>query len=123
VRRRARAGAAGEVATDRYAGATDDPNNQEDEMIFAVTRSSGTAWARSRSLREQEGWTEHAALMDALAEDGFVLLAGPLRGRDVHRALIVVEADSEADVHARLAADPWTSMDVLTTTRSSRGRF
>ena len=84
-------------------------------MIFAVTRRSGTAWLSSRPLREQPGWPEHAAFMDALADDGFVLLAGPLGGGEFHRAMIVVEADSEEQVQSRLEEDPWTMMDVLTT--------
>jgi uncharacterized protein YciI len=77
-------------------------------MIFAVTRRSGSAWDDGRGLREQDGWDEHAAFMDALAAEGFVLLAGPLAGARFHRALMVVRADSEDRVHARLAADPWT---------------
>jgi uncharacterized protein YciI len=84
-------------------------------MIFAVIRSCGPAWARSRPLREQDGWAAHADFMDALADEGFVLAAGPLGGRDFHRALLIVSADSEDEVHARLAADPWTSNPVLTT--------
>jgi hypothetical protein len=30
-------------------------------------------------MREQEGWDEHARFMDALVDDGFVLLGGSLR--------------------------------------------
>jgi uncharacterized protein YciI len=33
-----------------------------------------------------------------------------------HRALLVVDTDTEETVHERLAADPWTTMHVLTTT-------
>jgi hypothetical protein len=36
----------------------------------------------SRPMRQQEQWAEHApqhaAFMDALADDGFVILGGPL---------------------------------------------
>jgi hypothetical protein len=32
----------------------------------------------SRPLREQQRWDEHAAFMDGLADDGFVLWAGGL---------------------------------------------
>jgi uncharacterized protein YciI len=84
-------------------------------MIFAVTRGSGLAWASSRPLREQDGWTEHAAFMDALADEGFALLGGPLGGGEGHRALLIVDADSEDEVHARLADDPWTTTPVLKT--------
>ena len=54
--------------------------------------------------------------MDALAEEGFVVLAGPIRGADgVHRALLIVDAPDEEQLHARLAEDPWTPMEVLVT--------
>jgi uncharacterized protein YciI len=54
--------------------------------------------------------------MDALAEEGFVLLAGPLSdASEFHRALLIVEAGSEEEVAARLAEDPWTPMEVLST--------
>ena len=35
-------------------------------------------WDHSRARREQAGWSEHAAFMDALAEEGFVVLGGPI---------------------------------------------
>jgi len=57
-------------------------------------------------MREQEGWDEHARFMDALVEEGFILLGGPLDdGRDV---LHIVRASSEDAVHERLAEDNWT---------------
>jgi uncharacterized protein YciI len=66
-------------------------------------------------LREQDGWPEHAAFMDALADDGFALCGGPLGDGDFQRALVIVDAGSEDEVHARLADDPWTTTPVLTT--------
>ena len=69
-------------------------------------------------MREQEGWDEHAAFMDALVEDGFIVLGGPLEDdRDV---LHVVEADSKEAVHERLAADNWTQNRMLTTVSVER---
>ena len=65
-------------------------------------------------MREQEAWKEHAAFMNALVDDGFVLLGGPLEGdRDV---LLIVTAGSEAAVRDRLAEDPWQRAGMLTTT-------
>ena len=64
-------------------------------------------------MREQDGWDEHARFMDALVDDGFSLLGGPLEGdRDV---LHIVEAASKEAVHARLAADNWTQDGKLET--------
>jgi hypothetical protein len=72
---------------------------------FAVFRERGIAWDPRLGMREQEGWDEHAAFMDALLADGFVRLGGPLGER---RVLLVVDADSPAAIEARLAGDPWS---------------
>jgi uncharacterized protein len=62
-------------------------------------------------MTEQQGWAEHAAFMNALAGDGFVILGGPLGdGRSI---LLIVNAESEEAIRARLAADPWTPMQLL----------
>ncbi len=70
----------------------------------------GGPWDWSRGLREQEGWDEHAAFMDALVEDGFVVLGGPLDEKEV---LLVVDADDEESVRARFAVDPWVENGML----------
>ena len=44
--------------------------------------------------------------MDGLVRDGFVVLGGPLA--DEERVVLVVDADSEEDVRATLARDPWS---------------
>ena len=85
---------------------------------YAVERSKGPAWDHSRARREQEGWDEHAAFMDALAEEGFVILGGPLGEGDGDNALLIVDAPDEETVHARLAEDPWP--DEMLTTSSVR---
>ena len=51
--------------------------------------------------------------MDALVDEGFVLLGGPLE--DERFVLHVVEAPSKAAVHERLAADNWTQDGKLET--------
>ena len=77
-----------------------------ERRYFVVTRKPGRTWDTLRSMREQDGWDEHAAFMDALAEEGFVVLGGPLGDDD--RALHVVNAGSEREIEARLAEDPWS---------------
>jgi uncharacterized protein YciI len=74
---------------------------------YVVMVARGPAWDPSRRRREQAGWDEHAAFMDALAVEGFVVLGGPLGEVDGENALLVVDARSEAVIRARLAADPW----------------
>ena len=74
---------------------------------FLVERAKGPAWDHSRLRREQDGWAEHAAFMDALSEQGFVVLLGPIGEEDGDNALLVVDAPDEAAIRARLADDPW----------------
>jgi uncharacterized protein YciI len=76
---------------------------------FLVERAKGPAWDHSRGRREQTGWDEHAAFMDGLADEGFVVLGGPVGAGDGENVLLVVSADSEATIRARLAEDPWPS--------------
>ncbi|HSK16579.1 MAG TPA: YciI family protein [Gaiellaceae bacterium] len=81
---------------------------------YLVTRAKGRAWDHSRLRREQDGWDEHAAFMDRLLEEGFVVLGGPVGEGDGEEALLVVDAGSEEEVRARLAPDPWGE-DMLAT--------
>jgi uncharacterized protein YciI len=81
---------------------------------FLVERAKGPAWDHSKPRREQAGWDAHAAFMDALAEEGFVVLGGPIGEGDGDNALMIVDAESEASVRARLAEDPWQE-DMLVT--------
>ncbi len=75
------------------------------KRVFAVTSSRGAAWNGAHPLEGQQDWERHAAFMDALQADGFVLLGGPLEGtQDV---LLVIRADDAEQIRSRLAADPW----------------
>ena len=78
--------------------------------VFVLTRERGPNWDFSRAMREQDAWDEHAAFMEALAAEGFVFLGGPL-GDD--RVMHVIVAESEDEIRARLAADPWEPMGLL----------
>ena len=42
---------------------------------FALTLVHGPGWDHTLGIREQRGWTEHAAFMDGLVTDGFFWLA------------------------------------------------
>src|SRR5215210_3246416 len=75
-------------------------------MFLVVLRRSGPEWVAGRPMEQQSGWTEHAAFMDRLVEDGFLVLGGPLA--DEERVAHAVEADSEEAVRATLARDPWS---------------
>jgi hypothetical protein len=73
---------------------------------FVVINTPGPEWEPGRDMRKQQGWDEHAAFMDDLAAEGFIVLGGPIGG-DGHRAMLVCDAIDEAEVRARLDADPW----------------
>jgi uncharacterized protein YciI len=75
-------------------------------MFHVVVVRSGPDWQPSLPLEEQSGWDEHAAFMDGLVDDGFLVLGGPLS--DEHRVVHAIEAESEQAVRARLARDPWS---------------
>ena len=75
-------------------------------MFLVVLRQSGPEFDRSRPLEEQSDWSEHAAFMDGLVDDGFIVLGGPLAGDG--RVAHAVEAESAEAVRETLARDPWS---------------
>jgi uncharacterized protein YciI len=85
--------------------------------LFAVTRAAGPAWTDGHGISEQPAVSEHAAFMNALAEQEFVLFGGPLAGSEHGRVrvLLIVDAESEAEIHRRLADDPWVPTGQLRT--------
>jgi hypothetical protein len=78
---------------------------------FVVERRGGPLWDPARPLEEQSGWLEHAAFMDGLVENGFVVLGGPLAGE--LRVILVVDATSEEEVRIQLARDPWSGTHLV----------
>jgi uncharacterized protein YciI len=78
---------------------------------FAVRLVHGPHWDSSRQIRDQEAWDEHAAFMDGLLDDGFVILGGPVG--DGEQTLHVIEAADEREIKTRLAEDPWASAGLL----------
>jgi hypothetical protein len=45
---------------------------------FAVRLVHGPNWDAGRPIRGQAGWDEHAAFMDGLVEEGFIIVGGPV---------------------------------------------
>ena len=79
--------------------------------LFALKMVHGPRWDDSRGIRDQRAWDEHAAFMDGLVGEGFVVLGGPIG--DGKKTLLVVEATEDREIRARLSEDPWASMDLL----------
>jgi uncharacterized protein YciI len=64
-------------------------------------------------MREQDGWEEHARIMDRWVDEGFIVLGGPVEGdREV---MHVVDAPSKEAIQERLEKDNWTANGMLTT--------
>lgn len=82
--------------------------------VFAVTTAKGTNWDRSRGIREQPFWDQHAAFSDELVERGVIILGGPIGSdNDDDVALLAVEADDENALRSIFSADPWTKHRVF----------
>ena len=80
-------------------------------MFLVVLRRSGPEYDHSKPLEEQSGWLEHAAFMDGLVEDGFIVLGGVLG--DEMRTAHAVEAASEDEIRERFARDPWSGTHLV----------
>ncbi|MFZ0698945.1 MAG: YciI family protein [Thermoplasmata archaeon] len=83
---------------------------KEPRIYFLVYSGPGPNWDASRARREQAKWEEHAAFMDALVDDEFVVLGGPV---DPTHAVLLIDAPDEHEVEARLSKDPWGPMGIL----------
>jgi uncharacterized protein YciI len=78
---------------------------------FVVIRETGPAWDTARGLREQNAWEAHADFINAASADGLVLLGGKLGAGGSF--LLMLNAESEAEIRRRLEDDPWTKMGLL----------
>jgi uncharacterized protein YciI len=86
--------------------------------LFAVQREAGPEWLENRGAFDQPGLNDHAAFMNGLADEGFIVCAGPLAGSENHhiRVLLIADANTENEIVVRLAADPWELAGRITTT-------
>ena len=81
------------------------------KSTFVVISSAGPNRDRSMSTREQPLWNEHAAFIDQLVAEGFILMGGPLV--DESGAMLIVNADDENAVREKLKDDPWYRHGIL----------
>jgi hypothetical protein len=79
--------------------------------LFAVRRSRGPAWNHLLPMEQQIDWDAHAAFMNALHAEGFVLLGGPLEGTS--DILLITRSNDANEIHTRRSGDSWTSKDLL----------
>ena len=85
------------------------------KTTFVVFSSVGPNRDRSKGVREQPFWDEHAAFIDQLVENGFILMGGPLLNQDglPQGALLILNAQNENEVTEKLKDDPWFERGIL----------
>lgn len=74
------------------------------KTFFALVQRT-EAWDRTREAHEQDGFADHAAYMGKLEQDGVIASAGLLA--ESNDIVFVMLADSEQEVRALFAQDPW----------------
>jgi uncharacterized protein YciI len=82
---------------------------------FIAISSAGPKADPSKVTRQQPFWDEHAAFIDQLVDEGFILMGGPLVGEAEmpHGALLIVSAEDENEVRNKLKNDPWFEHGIL----------
>jgi uncharacterized protein YciI len=80
---------------------------------FMVLQANGPSWDPTRLRRAQAQWDEHAAFMDKLTADGFIILGGPLGEGDGDDALLIVDAPDKEAINSRFKNDPWIKAGIL----------
>ena len=85
--------------------------------LYSVIREAGPGFIDGGTTAQPDV-ADHAAFMNALAEEGLILFAGPLAGTETGRlrALLIMSADGEDEIRRRLHDDPWVSADRLVIT-------
>ena len=81
------------------------------KTLFVVIRSKGKSWEEGKPMNLQNGWAEHAAFMNQLAEEEFILLGGPIgKNSDI---MLIINASDEKEITERLGLDNWSRMKIL----------
>jgi uncharacterized protein YciI len=85
-------------------------SHQQSDIYYATVLERGAHWDASRPMAQQQ-WQEHLAFLDKLSDDGLLLGGGPL-GEGEERFLLIVAAENQRAIDARLANDPWMRLGV-----------
>jgi hypothetical protein len=92
-------------------------NHRQREAVkktIALFLRPGSRWDKSKSVREQAYWNEHARFVDDLFDRGLIMLAGPFVPEG-SGALVILNVDSVEEARAIYANDPWAHQDILLT--------
>lgn len=83
--------------------------------LFAAILHRGPAYQTLLPLEGQIEWQAHRVFMNALVDDGFVVLGGPLEGTS--EVLLIFRAASPEEIVNRWSQDPWAKLDLLRMSR------
>ena len=72
---------------------------------------AGPTWEPGGPVREQPGWDEHAAFVDALVERGTIVMGGPYS--DNSGTMMLLEGVDAAEAERILADDPFIENGVF----------
>lgn len=81
------------------------------KKTIVVLLRRGSHWDHDKPVRQQAYWDEHARFMDALFEDGIVILAGPFE--DGSGSMVILATESVEAAREIFLQDPWTREDIL----------
>lgn len=84
------------------------------KKTIALFLRPGSRWDKSKPLREQPLWDEHALFVDDLFDRGLIMLAGPFAPEGTG-AMVILNVDSIEEARAICAEDPWAHQDILVT--------
>ena len=87
---------------------------------WLVRRKRGGPWDWSRGLREQDGWDEHADIMERWVDEGFVVLGGPIGHENGKEVVHVIDAPSEEAIRSKFDEDNWEQDGKLSTVSIER---
>ena len=79
--------------------------------VYVILSTAGPKRDLGKGTREQAYWDEHAAFIDGLVEQGFIMMGGPLD--DEGGAILIVRAGDEKEVRATMQHDPWYRNGIL----------
>ncbi len=80
-------------------------------QTFLILSTAGPHRDLAKETRKQSFWDEHAAFIDGLVDEGFIMMGGPLA--DEGGALLIVHADDENRVREKMSKDPWYREGIL----------
>lgn len=78
---------------------------------FVMISAAGPQRDLAKGTREQAHWDEHARFIDALVDQGVIMMGGPFE--DEGGAMLIVRANDANEVMETMKHDPWHTHGIL----------